>query len=66
MQEQVFLKRGAGTFPIYYFQVLLFLQYKLFWSLQNGVMHLNKNKFFLSLQFYEKSNKLSKNENPIN
>ena len=43
------LKKGAGIFPIRFFQVLSFLQEKLFYFLQNCVIHL-KTKFFFSPQ----------------
>ena len=40
------LKKGAGIFPIRFFQVLSFLQEKLFYFLQNCVIHLKTNFFF--------------------
>ena len=47
VQGQVFLKGGAGTFPINLFQGLSFLHSQIIYPLQNCVMHLKKNYFFL-------------------
>ena len=60
VQRQVFLKGlwGTGTS----FIIFTFRNY----SLENCVMHLKKNYFFLPPKFYEKSHsKLSKNEPEI-
>ena len=49
VQGQVFLNRGADTFPLFlfnFFKVYHFYIHKLLYPLQDCVMHLKK-KFFL-------------------
>ena len=49
VQGQVFLKKGGADFFLSnFFTVYLFYIYKLLNPLQNFVMHLKKNYFFLS------------------
>ena len=54
VQGQVFLKGGLALFLLY----LIFSRFINFtfrnYPLQNSVMHLKKNYFFLPAQFYEK------------
>ena len=54
IQGQVFLKGGGGggrgglaLFLLNFFKVYCFYIYKLLYPLQNCVMHLKKNNFFL-------------------
>ena len=63
VQGQVFLKRGAGTFPIKFFKTYHFYIQKLLCPLQNCVMHFEEKKFFCHHSFMKKGqSKLSKNE----
>ena len=64
VQGQVFSKEGQLTvFLFSFFKVYHFYIQKLLYPLQNCVMRLKKNYFFLPPKFYEKCySKLSKNE----
>ena len=62
-QGQVFLKGGASTFPIKFFQIYHFYIQKLLYPLQNCAMHFEEKKFFCHHSFMKKGqSKLSKNE----
>ena len=63
VQGQALNGRGLALFLFNFFKVYHFYIYKLFYPLQNCVMHLKKNCFFLPPYFYKKGHsKLSKNE----
>ena len=56
LQGQVFWKEGGWNFSyLIFFRLYHFYIYKLLYPLQNCVVHLKKNYFFLPPQFYEKS-----------